>query len=160
LFSHENSRTLRRLWIGGCAAAVLCVGGCQVQSSSGPQNPGQVPPTSGEISFCDPGASGCPSGNSFSLDSLSELTIQVSLHGVPAGNHAEKVDVFLPGGGLYQSTQTGFLIAPDSDGSFSATQSIPVAGTWIAQRHEVGDWSVTISLDGQAVTTQKVSLNR
>lgn len=154
MFSYENSGMLRRFWIAGCAATVLSLSGCQMQSSPGPQ-----PPASGEISFCDAGSSGCPSGNSFSLSSMSDLTIQASLHSVPAGNHSEKVDVFLPEGGLYQSTQTGFLIAPDSDGSFSATQSIPVAGTWIVQRHEIGDWSVTISLDGKAVTTQMVSLN-
>lgn len=156
MFSYENSGMMRRFWIAGCAAAVLCLSGCQMQSSPGPQN---LESASGEISFCDAGSSGCPSGNSFSLSSLQDLNIQASLHSVPVGNHAEKVDVFLPGGGLYQSTQTGFLIAPDSDGSFSATQSIPVAGTWIARRHETGDWSVTISLDGQAVTTQMVSLN-
>jgi hypothetical protein len=154
LSSHENSGRLRRLWIAGCAAAVLCLSGCQMQSSPGPKLA-----ASGEVSFCDAGSSGCPSGNSFSLSSLRDLTIQASLHTVPVGNHSEKVDVFLPEGGLYQSTQTGFLIAPDSDGSFSATQSIPIAGTWIVQRHETGDWSVTISLDGRAVTTQIVSLN-
>ena len=154
MFSHENSGMLRRLWIAGCAAAVLYLSGCQLQSSPGPQLP-----ATGEVSFCDAGNSGCPSGNSFSVSSLSALTIQASLHSVPVGNHAEKVDVFLPEGGLYQSTQTGFLIDPDSDGSFSSTQSIPIAGTWIAQRRETGDWSVTISLDGKAVTTQTVSLN-
>ncbi|MGH9760345.1 MAG: hypothetical protein ACREAC_05815 [Blastocatellia bacterium] len=138
----------------------LLFSGCQMQSNSatgdGPQ-PSQ--PLSASISFCDDSASSCQPANSFSISSVRGLAIKVDWQSVPAGNHSQKLDIFMPGGGLFQSTQMGFMIPNGGLGPFSTVRIVPIAGTWVQQRKATGDWNVAVSLDGQQVASQKLELN-
>jgi hypothetical protein len=69
------------------------------------------------------------------------------------------IEVMMPNGGLYQGGQSAFLVPDSSNGSLTTTRTVPVAATWISQRHITGEWSVRVSLDGRAITTQTVQLN-
>jgi hypothetical protein len=90
---------------------------------------------------------------------LRDLVITVNWSGVAPGNHAQTLELLLPGGGLLQSTKTGFMIPAGSNGSFSAVRVVPVAGTWISQKQETGNWSVQVALDGKPVASQSLELN-
>jgi hypothetical protein len=68
------------------------------------------------------------------------------------------LEVLQPSGGLYQASQSSFLVSSASQGSLTMTRSVPVAGTWISQRRMTGEWSVRVSLDGKTITSQTVQI--
>jgi hypothetical protein len=49
-------------------------------------------------------------------------------------------------------------VADASQSSLITTRTLP-AGAWISQRRITGEWSVRVSLDGKAITSQAVQLN-
>jgi hypothetical protein len=124
-------------------------------------NGGGPPPLvpSAAITFCDDGSPNCPSATSFHVASVRDVVIKVSWDNLPQGNHVQTLEIMIPGGGLYQSTQTAFLTDSSSSGLFAATRVLPVAGAWIQQRQMTGDWLVRVSLDGQVVASQILALN-
>ena len=145
----------------GCVALFLVVGfsGCQTGMSSA--NGGNPPPpmTSATISFCDNGDGSCTPATFFSVASLRDLVINVNWENLSGGNHTQMLEVLQPDGGLYQSSQSSFLVSDASQSSLTVKRALPVAGAWISQRRITGEWSVRVSLDGKAITSQTVQLN-
>ena len=143
-----------------CAAllpAALGLLGCAgpAQLAGGP--PPALSP-SAAVSFCDNTAAGCAAAATFSLQSLRDLNVVVNWQNLPAGTHAQTVNVFLPDGNLYQTFETSFEVPEGSPGSMTTGAALPVAGTWITQRGLSGAWNFTLALDGQTMTTQSVQL--
>jgi hypothetical protein len=160
----EKRGTARRSWstaLLGCAALCLAAGfsACQTGMTSG--NGGNPPPpvTGATVSFCDDGDGACTAATSFSVASLRDLVISVNWENLSAGNHTQMLEVLQPGGGLYQASQSSFLVGGASQSSLTMTRTVPVAGTWISQRRMTGEWSVRVSLDGKAITSQTVQIN-
>ncbi len=91
--------------------------------------------------------------------SLRDLVINVNWENLSGGNHTQMLEVLQPGGGLYQASQSSFLVSDASQSSLAMTRTLPVAGAWISQRRITGEWSVRVSLDGKAITTHTVQLN-
>lgn len=144
------------LFAAGILVLCLPAMSCSVGSTSA--NGGPPSQATATITFCDDSVSGCPAVTTFSLSTIRDLVVKVDWFGVTAGNHAQAVRVLLPDGGTFELSQTGFLIDPSSDSSFSSMRSIPLAGSWVAQRQVTGTWSVEVSLDDQVVTTQSVEM--
>jgi len=86
------------------------------------------------------------------------LEVKISWENVPAGNHVQTLEILIPGGNLYQQTQMAFFVPQGSTEPLVAIQTLPVAGTWIQQRHMLGEWTTRVSLDGQVVATETVEL--
>ncbi len=160
----EKRGPARRSWstaLLGCAALCLAAGfsACQTGMTSG--NGGNPPPpvTGATVSFCDDGDGACTAATSFSVASLRDLVINVNWENLSAGNHTQMLEVLQPGGGLYQASQSSFLVSGASQSSLTMTRTLPVAGAWISQRRMTGEWSVRVSLDGKAITSQTVQIN-
>jgi len=163
---HREKRVpARRSWstaLLGCAALCLVAGFSACQTGMTSENGGggnPLPPTDATISFCDNGDGACTPAASFSVASMRDLVININWENLSAGNHTQMTEVLQPGGGLYQATQSSFLVSDASQSSLTMTRSLPVAGAWISQRRMTGEWSVRVSLDGKAITTQTVQLN-
>jgi hypothetical protein len=150
--SHRNSIFL--------AAVVFLVAvqfsGCQMTSANGGTPPPVAP--SATFSFCDKEAASCDNETSFSATATRDLEVKVSWQNVPAGSHVQTLEILLPGGNLYQQTQMAFGVDQSSGEPLVAIQTLPVAGTWIQQRHLMGEWTARVSLDGQLIATQTVEL--
>jgi hypothetical protein len=143
-----------------CAAAALVIGLSACQGSTSANGGGPPPaPTDATISFCDDGAESCMPATSFNVSSLRDLIVSVNWENLSAGTHTQLLEISMPGGGLYLAGQTSFLVADASHSSLTTTRTLPVAGTWISQRRMTGEWSVRVSLDGNAITSQTVQLN-
>jgi len=155
-----NTRWNRRNIFEIAAILLLAVGsvGCMGSSSANGGGPPPLVP-SAAFTFCDDGGPDCTPATSFSVASVRDVVIKVSWDNLPAGNHVQTLEIMIPGGGLYQATQTAFLTDSSSSGLFAATRVLPVAGTWIQQRQMTGDWLVRVSLDDQVVASQVVALN-
>ena len=161
----EKREPARRAWgsgLLGCAVLCLVAGfsACQTGMTSGSGGGGNPPPpTDATISFCDDGEGTCTPATSFSVASLRDLVINVNWENLSAGNHTQMVEVLQPGGGLYQASQSSFLVSDASQSSLTTKRTLPVAGAWISQRRMTGEWSVRVSLDGKAITSQTVQIN-
>ena len=160
----EKRGPAKRSWstaLLGCAVLFLAVGfsACQTGMTSG--NGGNPPPqvTGATISFCDNGDGACTPATSFSVASLRDLVINVNWENLSGGNHTQMLEVLQPDGGLYQANQSSFLVSDASQSSLTMKRTLPVAGAWISQRRITGEWSVRVSLDGKAITSQTVQLN-
>jgi hypothetical protein len=149
---------MQLLLAAGAAFALILLASCQGQTMSATGG-GPPPNPSATISFCDDGVEGCAAADSFSVAVLRDLVVKISWENLPPGNHVQTMEIMLPGGGLYQSNQTGLFIADAMPGSTTTTRILPVGGTWISQRQLTGEWSVSASLDGQPVASQKVQFN-
>lgn len=126
--------------------------GCQTTSTEGGTPP--VPPATATFSFCDEEAPSCSNETSFSATATRDLEVKVSWENIPAGNHVQTLEILIPGGGLYQQTQMALGVPQGSTEPLVAIQTLPVAGTWIQQRHMMGEWTARVSLDGQVIATQ------
>ncbi len=160
----EKRELARRAWgtgLLGCAVLCLVAGfaACQTGMTSGSGGGGNPPPTDATISFCDDGEGACTPATSFSVASLRDLVINVNWENLSAGNHTQMLEVLQPSGGLYQASQSSFLVGDASQSSLTMTRSVPVAGAWISLRRMTGEWSVRVSLDGKAITSQTVQIN-
>jgi hypothetical protein len=136
--------------------ATIGFSGCQMTSADG-GTPAAAQP-SATFSFCDKETSGCNGETNFSVAATRDLEVKVSWQNVPAGNHVQTLEILIPGGNLYQQTQMAFGVPQGSTEPLVAIQTLPVAGTWIQQRHMMGEWTARVSLDGQVVATQTVQL--
>jgi hypothetical protein len=136
--------------------AVIGFSACQMTSADR-GTPAAAPPTA-TFSFCDKEAAGCSGETSFSTAATRDLEVKVSWQNVPAGNHVQTLEILIPGGNLYQQTQMAFGVTQGSTEPLVAIQVLPVAGTWIQQRHIMGEWTARVSLDGQVVATQTLQL--
>jgi hypothetical protein len=136
--------------------ATIGFSGCQMTSADG-GTPAPAQP-SATFSFCDKEASGCNGETSFSSTATRDLEVKISWENVPAGNHVQTLEILIPGGNLYQQTQMAFFVPQGSTEPLVAIQTLPVAGTWIQQRHMLGEWTTRVSLDGQVVATETVEL--
>jgi hypothetical protein len=146
--------------LAGCIALIAAgLPACQMEatSASGGNPPPQ--PVSAIVSFCDDGIPDCTPAMSFSVSSLRDLVITVAWENLTPGNHVQQLEIDIPAGGPFQVTKSAFLIPDSSSGSFTTTRILPVDGTWIRQRQITGQWTMRVSLDGQAITTQAVELN-
>jgi hypothetical protein len=146
------------LFAGATLWLAMGFGGCQVGNTSA--NGGGPPPVpDATVSFCDDGEGACVAATSFSVGGMRDLVVNVNWDNLPAGHHTQLLEVLQPGGGLYQASQTSFLVEDASQSAMTASRTLPVAGAWISQRQITGEWSVRVSLDGSAITTQAVQLN-
>jgi hypothetical protein len=66
------------------------------------------------------------------------------------------LEIMYPAGGLYQATRSSFLLKRRV-AEFADDE--PVAGAWISQQRITEEWSVRVSLDGKAITSQAAQLN-
>ena len=151
-----QSRKNPILLAGVVVLAALQFSGCQMTSADG--GPPPPPPATATFLFCDKEAPSCDNETSFSATSTRDLEVKVSWQNVPAGNHVQTLEILLPGGNLYQQTQMAFGVEQGSSEPLVAIQTLPVAGTWIQQRHMMGEWTARVSLDGQVVASQTVEL--
>lgn len=152
IHSRKNSVFLA----GVVLLAVLQFSGCQMTSADGGTPP--PAPATATFLFCDKEAPSCDNETSFSATSTRDLEVKVSWQNVPVGNHVQTLEILLPGGNLYQQTQMAFGVEQGSSEPLVAIQTLPVAGTWIQQRHMLGEWTARVSLDGQVVASQTVEL--
>jgi hypothetical protein len=136
--------------------AAIGFSGCQMTSADGGTPVAAQP--SATLLFCDKEASGCSGETSFSTAATRDLEVKVSWQNVPAGNHVQTLEILIPGGNLYQQTQMAFGVPQGSTEPLVSIQTLPVAGTWIQQRHMMGEWTARVSLDSQVVATQTVQL--
>jgi hypothetical protein len=161
-----------QLWSGGKASrmkwtgrvAMLLFGmaalfgvACGGYQASVPVAPGAP---AAAVSFCGGTESGCAPSGSFAVSGTRSLNVVVEWKNVPAGTHSQKVSFVLPSGDEYQAFEQSFEVADGSSESATVTQSLPVAGTWIAQRRLSGMWQVNFFLDGTPMGTQAVQLTQ
>jgi hypothetical protein len=128
---------------------------CQMESSGGAAPP---PVPSATVSLCESGNSDCSPQTSFSVGQTRDIAVNISWENVPAGNHIQKLEILIPGGGLYQETDTAFAVPVGSAEPIVATRSLPVGGTSIQQRQITGEWTMRVSLDDQVIASQTVQL--
>jgi hypothetical protein len=130
-------------------------GGAMTSANGGP--PPVVP--SAMITLCDDGVSGCPAATTFNVGSTRDVLIKVTWERLSQGSHVQTLEIMMPGGGLYQSTQAAVFTDAPVSGTFQTTWVLPVAGTWIQQRNISGDWMIRVSLDGQVINSQMAQIN-
>jgi hypothetical protein len=146
----------------GCALILMVVSfsACQTGSTSADGgNPPPPPAVTATISFCDDGTADCEPASSFAVGTVRDLVIKVAWENLPAGSHMQTLEILMPAGGPYQVTQTGLDAGGATLNSLTTTRILPVAGTSIPQRQIVGNWMIRVSLDGQSVASQMVTLN-
>lgn len=157
---YHSRRTQASLFAALLLVAGIC--GCAVMPQSQGSDPGSpsgnAAQPAAQIVFCDSPGTSCSPATSFSVSKLRDLNIVVNWSNLPPGNHAQLLSVLHTANGLYQSFHNAFLVSPEAGGSFSTSDALPVAGTWIVQRSLTGTWTVQASLDGQIVATQTVTL--
>lgn len=85
------------------------------------------------------------SSGPFSLTTLDQLVIDSAYVTTP-GQHEQRVDVVDPNGLLYGALKLAVAAGPG--GAVTATQLLEVAGTTIEMYHMVGEWHLTLSVDG------------
>ncbi|MFZ0213274.1 MAG: hypothetical protein WBD23_07435 [Candidatus Acidiferrales bacterium] len=152
---------------GAAVAALLLIAGfwgCAMapDSGNGADPPGGSPAGNVQahaaISLCNSTDSGCSPATNFSISSLRDLNISIDWSNLPAGNHAQILQIVHPGGGLYQTMRKSFLVDESANGAYSTTDALPVAGTWITERSLTGVWQIQVELDGNVITTSNVTL--
>ncbi len=155
---HPATRSYRNSMLLAAIALFVAIqfAGCQMTSADGGTPPPAAP--SATFSFCDKEAPSCDNETSFSATATRDLEVKVSWQNVPAGSHVQTLEILLPDGNLYQQTQMAFGVQQGTDEPLVAIQTLPVAGTWIQQRHLMGQWTARVSLDGQVIATQTVEL--
>lgn len=156
----SSSRTHTAFFAALLFFAGLC--GCAMSPEAQSTDPVVSPSAkatqpSAQILLCDAPGSSCSAATSFSISKLRDLNIVVNWSKLPVGNHAQGLAVLHNSAGLYQSFHQGFLV-PDGGSTFSTSNALPVAGTFIARRRLTGTWTIQVSLDGHLVATQTVTL--
>ena len=85
-----------------------------------------------------------------------DLGVAVDWKNVPGGTHTQQIALVQPNGVVYQTVSHSFAVADNKIGAPKLDDVIPIAGTFITQRNQVGEWTIQVSLDGQAVGQQNV----
>jgi hypothetical protein len=112
-------------------------------------------PVAMKVTLCDNSETGCSEGASFRLGVIRDLGVGVDWKNVPGGTHTQQIALLQPNGVVYQTVSHSFAVADGKLGSPKVDDVIPVAGTFITQRGQTGEWAIEVSLDGQTVGTQK-----
>jgi hypothetical protein len=140
-----------------CTLFVILASGCGQYQAAAPSAPGTP---AAAISFCSSTESGCEPNGSFHVSGTRSVNVVIDWQNLTAGAHSQKVSFVLPSGDEYQAFEQSFEVAEGSLGTVSTSQSLQVAGTWIAQRHLIGMWQVNFFLDGKPMGTQAVQLTQ
>jgi hypothetical protein len=148
---HKKNRGLLLL-LGFGYGAVLT--GC-AQSMDPVQPPVAAQPVAMTVTLCDSGEQGCNAGTSFGLGTIRDLGVGVDWKNVPGGTHTQQIALVQPNGVVYQTVSHSFGVAEGMLGAPAINDVIPVAGTFITQRSQAGEWTIEVSLDGRSVGTQK-----
>jgi len=141
---------LLRLALGG---AVLLAGCAQGMNQVPPSGAGQ--PVAMIVTLCDSSEQGCSAATSFSLGTFRDLGVGVDWKNVPGGTHTQQIALLQPNGVVYQTVSHSFGVTDGTLGTPAINDVIPVAGTFITQRSQTGEWTIEVALDGQSVGTQK-----
>lgn len=146
----QKSNLALLLGVGGIALSAGCA------QNMNPVSPTPVvQPVAMTISLCDSSENGCSSGSSFRLSTIRDLGVGVDWKNVPGGTHTQQIALVQPNGVVYQTVSHSFGVPDDKLGTPKIADVIPIAGTFITQRDQVGEWSIEVSLDGQTFGTQK-----
>ncbi len=148
--SLKNKTKLALLLGAGC---VIFLGGC-AQGMDPVQTAATVQPVAMTVSLCDSGENGCSFGSSFRLSVIRDLGVGVNWKNVPGGTHTQQIALVQPNGVVYQTISHSFAVPENGLGAPKIDEVIPIAGTFITQRAQVGEWSIAVSLDGKSVGTQ------
>jgi len=140
-------------WVPLVVTGLIGLSGCAQGDT--PVGPPVTQPLAMSVKLCDTSAQGCTGSGSFSVTTIRDLSLNVEWQNVPAGTHTQQIALIQPNGVVYQTVSHGFAVADGTISSPALDDVVPVAGTAITQRSLTGEWSVEISLDGQAVGTQK-----
>lgn len=147
--------------VGWLALAAVC-GVCAMFAMGCAQFQAGAPPVPGApaaaLSFCQTTETGCAPNGTFQVSGARTLNAVIEWQNLTAGAHSQKVSFVLPSGDEYQVFEQSFEVPDGSSGAVATTQSLPVAGTWIAQRRLTGMWQVNFWLDGKPMGTQAVQL--
>jgi len=146
-----DSNLLLLLTLG--SAAIL--GGCAQGMDQVPPPSGATQPIAMTVTVCDSGEQGCSAATSFSLGTFRDLGVGVDWKNIPGGTHTQQIALVQPNGVVYQTVSHSFGVADGKLGAPAINDVIPVAGTFITQRSQTGEWTIDVSLDGQSVGTQK-----
>lgn len=140
------------------AAATIFLAGCAQATDHAPIAPA-AQPVAMTVSLCDSGENGCSSGSSFQLSVIRDLGVGVDWKNIPGGTHTQQIALVQPNGVVYQTVSHSFGVADNQLGAPRIADVIPIAGTFITERDQVGEWSIEVSLDGQTMGTQKFQFN-
>jgi hypothetical protein len=159
LFHSEKTqaRTGRPFLLVIFSACALLVTGCGQYQAGIPTPPGSP---AAAVSFCNNTESGCAPSGSFQVGGTRTVNVVIEWQNLTIGTHSQKVSFVLPSGDEYQAFEQSFEVAEGASGAVTTTQSLQVAGTWIAQRRLTGMWQVNFSLDGAPMGTQAVQLTQ
>lgn len=149
-------------WLGlatVCGVCAMFAVGCGQYQASMPTPPG-APAPAAAVSFCQSTETGCAPNGSFQVSGTRNLNVVIEWQNLPVGTHSQKVSFVLPSGDEYQAFERSFEVPDGLSGSVTTTQSLQVAGTWIAQRRLSGMWQVNYFLDGTPMGTQAVQLTQ
>lgn len=114
-----------------------------------------VQPVAMTVTLCNNSEQGCSTGTSFSLATIRDLGVAVDWKNMPGGTHTQEIALVQPNGVVYQTVSHSFGVAEGKMGAPAINDVIPVAGTFITQRSQTGEWTIQVLLDGQPFGTQK-----
>ncbi|GAC1630991.1 MAG: hypothetical protein NVS9B14_02270 [Candidatus Acidiferrum sp.] len=144
----------KQLWFLLGLTITIALAGCAQNMDPAPAAPA-VQPVAMIVTLCDSGESGCTGGTSFQLGVIRDLGVGVDWRNVPGGTHTQQISLLQPNGVVYQTVSHSFAVADGKLGSPKVDDVIPVAGTFITQRAQTGEWAIEVSLDGQTIGAQK-----
>jgi len=142
------------LWVLLIVAGLVGLAGCAQGLNQIPPS-GAVQPVAMTVTVCDSSEQGCSAATSFGLGSFRDLGVVVDWKNVPSGTHTQQIALVQPNGVVYQTVSHSFGVADGTLGAPAINDVIPVAGTFITQRSQTGEWTLEVSLDGQSVGMQK-----
>lgn len=119
--------------------------------------PPPEPIVAAAISVCNKTPDGCSQQPSFSLVAIRDLAIHVDWKNVSSGTRTQKLEMLDPGGGSYQVLNTSFVEEDGDNGAAATDVLVPISGSMITQRSITGTWTLRVSLDEQAVATQRIT---
>jgi len=152
--STRNGKSDSKLLLLVALGAAALLAGCGQGLDPVPP-PGAVQPVGMTVMLCDSSEQGCSTATSFSLGTFRDLGVGVDWKNVPGGTHTQQIALVQPNGVVYQTISHSFGVADGTLGTPAINDVIPVAGTFITQRSQTGEWTIEVSLDGQSVGTQK-----
>ena len=152
-----NSEGIAGVLMVAFGLLAMLAAGCGQYQASTPVAPGTP---AAAVSFCQSTETGCAPSGSFKVSGTRSLNVVIEWQNLPAGAHSQKVSFVLPSGDEYQAFERSFEVPEGSSSPVTTTQSLQVAGTWIAQRRLTGMWQVNFFLDGAPMGTEAVQLTQ
>jgi len=152
--SMSTRKTNRHLFLSLALCNVAALAGCAQGMDQVSPSP-VVQPVAMTVTLCDNSEQGCSTGTSFNLATIRDLGVAVDWKNVPGGTHTQQIALLQPNGVVYQTVSHSFGVAEGKLGAPAINDVIPVAGTFITQRSQTGEWTIQVLLDGESVGTQK-----